>query len=118
MVDFPTAIVQNSGWNMADMTSEKIISVIEMYEGRLAGTNVPKTPMDPKRTFGSLSKDELLAHAHALCEDAKRYARDPELRRKAGSFLTSIQMCLSSAGWYTLEELKEHNRPDQGTKEP
>ena len=86
---------------MTDMTAEKMVSVVEMYEERLKKAGVPRTPMDPKRTFGSASADMLLSHAHSLCEDAKRYAREPALRRKAGSFLTSIQMCLSFAGWYT-----------------
>ncbi len=94
-----------------DMPSEKIISVVEMYEERLRAASVPKTQMNPKRTFASLSVPEMLAHAHFLTDGVKEYARDPEKQRKAGSHLTSIQLCLSFAGWYTLEELMNHNRP-------
>jgi len=83
-----------------------------MYEERLQKAGVPKFPMDPKRTFESLTKDEMLAHAHFLCDGVKLFAIDPERQRKAGSHLTSVQLCLSFAGWYTLEELMNHNRPD------
>ena len=94
------------------MTAEKIISVIEMYEKRLREADVPKVRMDPRRTFQSLTQEEMLAHAHFLCDGAKKYATDPEKQRKAGSHLTSIQLCLSFAGWYTLQELMDHNRPN------
>lgn len=93
------------------MTAEKIISIIEMYERALQKNNIPKIRMEPKRTFGSLSHEELLAHAHFLCDGVKEYALDPEKQRKTGSHLTALQMCLSFAGWYTLEDLRNHNRP-------
>ncbi len=93
------------------MTKEKIISVIEMYEERLRNSSVPKIRMDPKRTFGSLTLDEILAHAHYLCDGVKKNAKDPCKLRKTGSHLTAVQMCLSFAGWYTLEDLMNHNRP-------
>ncbi len=92
------------------MTPEKIISTIEMYEHRLVGENIPKIRIDPKRTFASLSRAETLAHAHYLCDGVKEYAKDPQKQRKTGSHLTAIQMCLSFIGWYTLEELMDHNR--------
>ncbi len=93
------------------MNSEKVISVIEMYQERLEKENVPKIRMDIKKTFASLNKDEILAHAHFITDGVKEYAKQGKLR-KMGSHLTVIQMCLSFAGWYTLEELMNHNRPD------
>lgn len=81
-----------------------------MYEKRLRDFGVPMKQMDPKRTFASLSVDEMLAHAHYLCAGVKIFALDPERQRKAGSHLTSVQLCLSFAGWYTLEDLMNHNR--------
>ena len=93
------------------MNSEKIISVVEMYEKRLCKKGIPKIRMNPKRTFASLSKEEMLAHAHFLVDGVKEYAKDNNKQRKTGSHLTVIQMCLSFAGWYTLEDLMNHNRP-------
>jgi hypothetical protein len=40
----------------------------------------------------------------------KEYAKDPGKEGKTNRHFASIQMCLSFAGWYTLEELKSHNR--------
>lgn len=88
---------------------EKIISLIESYEERLRREGVPKVRMDPKRSFASLTRAELLAHAHYLCDGVKKFAADPGKQRKTGSHLTAVQMCLSFAGWYSLEELMYHN---------
>ncbi len=52
-----------------------------------------------------------MTHAHYLYDDIKEFAMDPQKQRKAGSHLTAIQMCLSFAGWYTLQEIMDHNRP-------
>lgn len=100
------------------MTPEKIISVIEMYEDRLNDNRIPKVRLDPKRTFQSATIPERLAHAHYLCDGVKEYAKNPEKQRKTGSHLTAVQMCLSFAGWYTLEDLMNHNRPASETVAP
>ncbi len=92
------------------MTPEKIISVVEMYEKRLAQAGIPKTRMDPKRTFGSLTSEERLAHAHYLCDGVRTAAYAPGKFGKANRHLASVQLCLSFADWYTLEELMGHNR--------
>lgn len=94
------------------MTPEKIIAVIAMYEKRLEREGIPKVRIDPRCTFGSVTIDELLAHAHYLCAGVKEYARDTSRQRKAGSHLTAVQMCLSFAGWYSLQDLMNHNRSD------
>ena len=94
------------------MTPEKIISVIKMYETRLSDECIVKVRMDPSKKFQGASTWELLAHAHYLCDGVKQFAVDPDRQRKAGSHLTAVQMCLSFAGWYTLEELMEHNRSE------
>lgn len=93
------------------MTPQKIIATIERYEQELAALGVPKQRIDITRTFGSLTREELLAHAHYLCDGVKEFAQDPKMLRKTGSHLTAVQMCLSFAGWYTLEELMAHNKP-------
>ena len=93
------------------MKSEKIISVIEMYEKLLHESGVQKKRADSNKTFAELSKSELLSHAYFLCFGVKEFAQDFKRQRKAGSHLTAVQMCLSFAGWYTLEDLMNHNRP-------
>ena len=91
------------------MTPEKICAVIEMYERELVDHLIPKRRISPSRSFAWASQTDLLAHAHFLCADAKVYAKNPEKYGKANRHLTAIQMCLSFATWYTLEELMEHN---------
>ena len=93
------------------MNPQKIISLVEGYEQELAALGVPKERMDPSRTFASLTREEILAHAHYLCGGVKEYAQDTERAGKAGRHLASIQLCLSFAGKYTLEELMAHNSP-------
>ena len=93
------------------MSPEKILSVVEIYEERLIRENVPKIRIDPKRTFSSLSTDEILAHVHYLIDGVKQYSTIPNKEGKTGRHLGSIQMCLSFAGWYSLEELMNHNKP-------
>ncbi len=80
------------------MTPEKVTHIIEMYEQRLRANHIGKKRIDPRRTFASLSKKEMLEHAHFLCDGAKALCKDPEKQRKTGSHLTAIQMCLSFAG--------------------
>lgn len=93
------------------MTPEKIIAVVETYEKLLAHQGVAKVRIAEHRTFASATKEELLQHAHYLCEGTKVLARDPEKRPRTRSHLTTIQICLSLAGWYTLGDLVSHNKP-------
>ncbi len=88
---------------------EVIVAIIERYERRLSEAGIPKTKMNPNRTFGSLNMLELLAHAHYLCDEVKELAGNSGKQRKLGSHLAAVQMCLSFADWYTLQELREHN---------
>lgn len=92
------------------MTPQKIIALAGRYEEELAALRIPKRRMEPERTFGSLTREESLAHARYLCEGVKEYAADPEKYGKANRHLTSVQMILSYAGLYTLSELMEQNR--------
>jgi len=96
------------------MTPEKIISVIEMYEEHFSQKDIPKVRIyierDIVKQLVSLSEDEMLAYAHFLTDSVKEYAKDPKRQREARSHLAFLQTCLFLAGWYTLEEIMEHNR--------
>ncbi len=89
-----------------------MLSVVETCEEFLLREGVPKIQMDENRTFGSLSIDERLAHAHFLCEGAKKYIMNPEQYGKANRHLTAIQMLMSFADIFTLRDLKNQSRPD------
>ena len=97
--------------------TRNVLDVVNTYAAALEQENIPKRQMDPGRTFASLSRDELLAHAHYLCDNVRKYATERTENwadgRKVGSHLTSVQLCLSFAGWHdlTLRDLMDHNRP-------
>lgn len=93
------------------MDPQKVIDVVSMYEEELKKQGIPKGRIDPKKTFKEATYDEILAHAHYLIDGVKKYALNPGQEGKTGRHLASVQMCLSFAGWYTLEELMNHNRP-------
>ena len=94
------------------MTTEKILSLVAKYRIQFEKRGIPKIRMDSRRTLGSLPPTQLLAHAHYLLDGLAEYAQDPEKKGKTGRHLASVQMILSFAGWYTLQDLMNHNRPD------
>ncbi len=94
------------------MTPEKIVSIADMYIERLRGRGFFPVRMEVGRTFQSLTRTELLAHAYYLCENVKKLAVNPEEQGKARRHLSAAQMCLSFAGWYTLRQMMEHNMPE------
>lgn len=59
------------------------------------------------------SQKEMLMHAHYLLDGIETYARMPNKKGKTGRHLGSLQTLLWVAGWYTLGEIMEHNRPDK-----
>ena len=68
-----------------------MISIVELYEEGLRREGVLKARMDPKRSFRELTHDQVLAHAHYLCDGVKEYARDAKFWDKANRHLTAIQ---------------------------
>ncbi|KKQ77959.1 MAG: hypothetical protein A3A96_04270 [Candidatus Zambryskibacteria bacterium RIFCSPLOWO2_01_FULL_39_39] len=96
------------------MTTEKILEIVVMYREQFEKKGIPKIRMDPRKTLGSLSSKERLAHAHYLLDGIMEYAQNPEKKGKTGRHLASVQMILSFENWFTLEELTNHNPPNIG----
>ena len=92
------------------MTPEQILDRVEQYETRLRKQGVQKQQMNPKRTFASASYTVLLGHALYLCDSVREHLRSPFKNKSenAHRHFSSLQMCLSFAGLYTLEELMDH----------
>lgn len=93
------------------MTKEKILSVVAMYRERFTREGIPKKRASP--TCPLVRKAEMLAHAHYLADSVAELASNPEKIGKTNRHLGSLQTLLWIAGWYTLEELMIHNRPDE-----
>ena len=92
------------------MQPSQMLEMLDRYEHQLQRRGTRKVRMDPTHSFAQLSSDEMLEHAYYLIDGAKKFAADPEKWGKANRHFASIQMLLSFADWYTLEELMEHNR--------
>lgn len=92
------------------MTTEKILSVVAVYRARFEKEGIMKIRMSPKEC--PKTPEVMLAHAHYLLDGIVEYAQDPEKVGKTGRHLGSMQTLLMCAGWYTLEECMDHNRPD------
>jgi len=89
---------------------------VARYRSRFEHEGVPKVRMNPETLF--TSREEMLAHAHYLLDGVEEYARDSKRKGKTGRHLGSIQTLLWVAGWYTLAEIMEHNKPDDSTSAP
>lgn len=93
------------------MEVEKIKSIVEVYTLLLTAKGVVAEKIETNRTFGSCTQKETLSHAAYLCENIVKFVDNPEKLGKTNRHLTAIQMCLSFANLYTLEDLMSHNRP-------
>lgn len=92
------------------MTPEKIKMVIDTYRADLLMHGVVAKRMNLQDSFGSLSAQHILAHALHLCDTTEEHLGSAESWGKANRHFGSLQTLLSVAGWYTLEQLMEHNR--------
>lgn len=95
----------------ASVDTKKILEVAARYRMRFEAENIPKQQMDLKKKLSELSRDEMLAHAHFLLDGIEAYAKARDGEGKCGRHLGFMQAVLSFAGWYSLEELMDHNRP-------
>lgn len=94
-----------------DMTPESILMIVGIYEFLFKKEGIPKIQAPLDTYFGNLPADKQLAHANFLCDLVREVVNDPELWGKTNRLFAALQMCLSNAGWYTLEELQNMNRP-------
>ncbi len=92
------------------MKREKIYAVIEQYGERLRAEHVIPKRIPTNQTFKDCSVDEVLSHAHYLVVVFRTFDAK-EQYGKLNRHLAAIQMLLSFAGWYTLRDIMEHNRP-------
>ena len=98
------------------MTPESVLKVVDGLAKELERRKVPKKKMAGWRTFHSLGFPDREAHAHYLCDNIKEMLKTRTVTwedgRKIGSHLTSIQMCLSFADWFSLDVMRHHNYGD------
>lgn len=95
------------------MNIHKITHILVEYKTTLENLGVKPRRILTNKTFREYCKDPdaLLSHALYLVEGALITAQDKDKYGKLNRHLTAVQMCLSFAGLYSLDELMAHNRP-------
>ncbi len=91
------------------MTADKIREVIGVYRQKFEKMAVSKADM-PHSSYRPRKNEDVLAHCHGMLEKMEGFL-DQNRIEKAFRWLGFIQGCLWSCGVYTLEELRNHSRP-------
>ena len=96
------------------MTPAKVLEVIAIYRKKLEDLQIPKEEF-PHTVFARVgSTDECriptLAHCHKMLDQMEVFVREGRME-KVFRWIGFIQGVLWRCGLYTIEEMKEHNRP-------
>jgi len=90
------------------MNDAKILEVINIYRKHFIekGVKALEFPHDGMPR----SKEEMLAHCHGMLDKIENFIKEGR-REKAFRWLGFIQGCLWSTDQFSLDDLKNHNRP-------
>ncbi|MBI3627186.1 MAG: hypothetical protein HY220_00340 [Candidatus Sungbacteria bacterium] len=90
------------------MTKAKVLAVIALYRERFEKEGIGKIKLAHDAI--PASSGQVLEHCHAMLDQMVEFMAEGRLE-KVFRWLGFIQGCFWRAGWYTLDELKDHNRP-------
>lgn len=98
------------------MTKEKIKSVFAFYltEFERKAPNLPPKQLDEIYvgvSRGLIPATPMMAHCKFMCLEAQKFV-DADRIEKAMRWLGFLQGFFYQEGYYTLEGLKNHSRPD------
>lgn len=90
------------------MTKEKVREVLATYRKKFEEMEIPKKQF----LHSSLpaSDSEFLAHCHKMLDEMEVFIQQDKME-KVSRWLGFLQGCLWATGIYTVEQLKNHNRP-------
>ena len=90
------------------MSNEQFLNVIRTYRRVFEELHIGKAQMP----FDKIVMDSkiILPHCHAMLDEMEEFVKDGR-REKAFTFLGFIQSSLVWAGYNSLNELRDHNRP-------
>lgn len=94
------------------MDGKKILSVIAIYRERLEGMAVGKIdyPHEAEIRPNDRRRNYVLGHCHGMLDQMEEFVKEGRIE-KAFRWLGFVQAALWTEGVYTLEDLKNHNRP-------
>ena len=90
------------------MTGDKVREVLGIYRKKFEEMGIPKKET-PRSSFPTSDKD-FLAHLHKMLDEMEVFIQEGRME-KVFRWLGFIQGCLWRIGVYTVEEMKNHNRP-------
>ncbi len=91
------------------MDGKKVLEVIGIYRKHFETNGIPKKDFPHGQFVGD--EFDVLAHCHGMLDDMEKFVAEGRME-KAFRWLGFIQGSLWLAGRYTLDGLKNHNRPD------
>ena len=102
---------------MNKLTNEKLISVFQMYLCHLEQSDIRAEEMPEELKHlraGHVNVSVELRHIAYMCETAIGFVGEGRIG-KAMRWLGFVQSSLYHTGFYTIDDLKEHSRPDPET---
>lgn len=95
------------------MEDKKVLEVLDIYDHAFRTAGFPEVKHPHNQLF--LYKDDVLAHCRSMLNGIKEFISlgNKEKRDRALIRLGFVQGCLAATGFYTVNDLKEHNRPDE-----
>lgn len=92
------------------MDGKKVLEVVSIYRSSFKKMGICKlNPPHDQLVGGEFFS--ILAHCCGMLDKIEKFVAEGRME-KVFRWLGFVQGCLWSAGFYTLEELKNHNRPD------
>ena len=90
------------------MDGKKVLEVIGVYRNFFESLHIEKKNFKP--TLNMPGELNALMHCHGMLDQMEQFVKEGRMD-KAFRWLGFIQGCLWSAGHYTLDDLKNHSRP-------
>jgi hypothetical protein len=91
------------------MDWRKTLEVIDTYKGYFVENDIE--PLSFPHNAKPISDKDKLQHCHGMLSKMQDFVLEGRME-KAFRWLGFIQGCLWSIGIYSLDDLKNHNRPD------
>lgn len=95
------------------MDGNKVLEVIGIYRSFFEKSGIPKKDFPHNQLTNT--DENVLAHCHGMLDEMEQFVVKGRME-KVFRWLGFIQGCLWSTGYFTLDELKNHNRPDSTLK--
>ena len=91
------------------MTKEQIGTLLRLYSEKLQGMHIPPRSLSLTAVLGPDSTGAALAHCHQMLTEMEVFLAEDRMD-KLFRWLGFVQGCFWSAGLFTIDQMREHNR--------